>query len=65
MRWLRHPRVLSVVLVPLVLIGYVVAYELVFPRLWPYRDHALVWLLLACLSGGHLHELFKQTGTLL
>jgi hypothetical protein len=35
------------------------------PLLWPYRDHPLVWMLLAFLSGGHLEELFHETGTLL
>jgi hypothetical protein len=66
MRWLRHTRARSVVLVLLVLIGYFVVYEVVFPRLWLYRDHyPLVRLLLAFLSGGHLEELFEQTGTLL
>ncbi|HSF30997.1 MAG TPA: hypothetical protein VLK82_11070 [Candidatus Tectomicrobia bacterium] len=56
---------LRVVLILLVLLGYFVVYEVVFPQLWLYRDHPLVWLLLAFLSGGHLEELFEQTGTLL
>lgn len=64
MRWLRHNRVLSVILVLIALIGYFVVYEVVFPLLWPYRDHPLVWLLLAFLSGGHLEQLFQQTGIL-
>jgi hypothetical protein len=65
MRWLRNTRVHSVVLVLLAFLGYFVVYEVVFPLLWPYRDHPLAWLLLAFLSGGHLEELFQQTGTLL
>lgn len=65
MRWLRHTRVLRVVLVLLVLIGYLVVYQVVFPLLWLHRDHPVVWLLLTFLSGGHLEELFEQTGTLL
>lgn len=65
MRWLGDTRVLRVVLILLVLLGYFVVYEVVFPQLWLYRDHPLVWLLLAFLSGGHLEELFEQTGTLL
>ena len=65
MRWLRDTRVLSVVLALLALLGYFVVYEVVFPLLWPYRDHPLMWLLLAFLSGGHLEELFHQPGTLL
>ena len=65
MRWLRDTRVLSVVLALLALLGYFVVYEVVFSRLWPYRDHPWVWFLLAFLSGGHLEELFHQPGTLL
>ena len=34
------------------------------PLLWPYRDHPLVWVLLAFISGGHLGELFQETGAL-
>jgi hypothetical protein len=37
----------------------------VIPLLWPYREHPLVWMLLAFLSGGHLEELFQEAGTLL
>jgi hypothetical protein len=51
MRWLRDTRVLSVVLVLLVLIGYFVVYEVVFPLLWPHREHPLVWILLAFVMG--------------
>ena len=65
MGWLRDTRVLSVVLALLALLGYFVVYEVVFPLLWPYRDHPLMWFLLAFLSGGHLEELFHQPGTLL
>jgi hypothetical protein len=65
MRWLRETRVLSVVLVLLALLGYFVVYEVVFPLLWPHRDHPVVWFLLAFLSGGHLEELFQQPGILL
>jgi RsiW-degrading membrane proteinase PrsW (M82 family) len=65
MCWRRDTRVLSVVLLLLALIGYFVVYGVAFPLLWPYREHPLVWLVLAFLSGGHLEELFQQTGTLL
>lgn len=65
MRWLRDTRVLSVVLLLLTLVGYCVVYGVVFPLLWPYREHPLVWFLLALLSGGHLEEIFQETGTLL
>jgi hypothetical protein len=34
------------------------------PLLWPYRDHRLVWVLLAFISGEHLGELFQETGAL-
>ena len=30
------------------------------PLLWPYRDHPLVWVLLAFISGGYLGELFQE-----
>jgi hypothetical protein len=49
----------------LALIGYFVVYGMVFPLLWPYRDHPLVWFVLALLSGGHLEELLQETGSLL
>jgi hypothetical protein len=45
--------------------GYFVVYGVAFPLLWSYRDHPLVRVLLAFLSGGHLRELSQQTGTLL
>jgi hypothetical protein len=61
-RWRCHPAVLSGVLVLLLLLGDVIIYGVVFPLLWPYRDQVLVWLLLAFLSGGHMEELFEQTG---
>jgi RsiW-degrading membrane proteinase PrsW (M82 family) len=64
MRWLRDTAMLAVVLL-LVLIGYFVVYGLAFPLLWPHRDHPLVWVVLALLSGGHLEELLHDTGALL
>jgi hypothetical protein len=45
------------VLVYLAIVGGVI------PLLWPHRDHPLVWVLLAFLSGGHLEELFQETGS--
>jgi hypothetical protein len=57
MRWLRERRFLAITLILLAFIGYLVAYGVVFPLLWPYRDHPLVWFLLALLSGDHLPEL--------
>jgi hypothetical protein len=65
MRWLRNTPMLAVVLVLLALIGYFVVYGVVFPLLWPYRDHPLVWFVLALLTGGHLEELLQETGSLL
>jgi hypothetical protein len=65
MRWLRNTHMLAVVLVLLAIIGYFVVYGMVFPLLWPYRDHQLVWFVLALLSGGHLEELFTETWSLL
>jgi hypothetical protein len=63
MRWLRdrHRRAF-VLLLFLALLGYFVVYGVVFPLLWSYRDHPLVWFVLALLSGGHLEELFQETG---
>ena len=66
MRWLcdRHRRTF-VLLLFLALLGYFVVYGVVFPLLWPYRDHPLVWFVLVLLSGGHLEELLQETGALL
>jgi hypothetical protein len=63
MRWLRdrHRRTL-VLLLFFALLGYFVVYGVAFPLLWSYRDHPLVWFVLALLSGGHLEELFQETG---
>jgi len=65
MRWLGESRLLGIVLMVMALVVYFVMYGVVFPLLWPYRDHPLVWVLLAFLSGGHLEELFQEAGTLL
>jgi hypothetical protein len=56
MHWLRETPMLAVVL-PLALICYFVVCGVIFPLLWLYRDHSLVWFVLALLSGGHLEEL--------
>jgi hypothetical protein len=63
MRWLRdrHRRAFMLLLV-LTLLGYFVVYGVAFPLLLPYRDHPLVWFVLALLSGGHLEELFQDIG---
>jgi hypothetical protein len=65
MRWLPDSRLLGVVVIVLALIVYLVTMWGIMPLLWPYRDHALVRFLLAFLSGGHLEELFPETGSLL
>ncbi|MBI3329507.1 MAG: hypothetical protein HYZ81_22735 [Nitrospinae bacterium] len=65
MRWLREPRVKGTVLVFLALVVYLAMMRGVMPFLWPYRDHPLVRVLVALLSGGHLEELLQETGTLL
>jgi hypothetical protein len=63
MRWLRdRPRRTFVLLLFLALLGYFIVYGVVFPLLLPYRDHPLVWFVLALLSGGHLEELFQEIG---
>jgi hypothetical protein len=62
MRWLRDSRLLGIVLIVTAAVVYLVLMWGVIPLLWPYRDHPLVWMLLAFLSGGHLEELFQETG---
>jgi hypothetical protein len=49
----------------LAVIIYLLMFGGVIPLLWPYRDRLLVRVLLAFLSGGHLEELFQETGILL
>jgi hypothetical protein len=65
MRRLRDSRPLGIVLIVMAAVVYLVMMWGVVPLLWPYRDHPLVWVLLAFLSGGHLEELFHETETLL
>ena len=50
------------VLMVLGMVVYLVRIWGVFHRLWPYRDHPLVRVLFALLSGGLLAELFQETG---
>jgi hypothetical protein len=63
MRWLRRSRVMGMLLIVLALIVYVVVLWGGIPLLWPYRDHPLVRVLFAFLTGGHLEELFQETGS--
>jgi len=65
MRWLRDSDLLSVVFIVIAAVIYFATMWGILPLLWPYREHPLVWVLLAFLSGGHLEELFHTTGTLL
>ena len=65
MRRLRESRLLGIVLIVTAAVVYLVMMWGVVPLLWPHRDHPLVWMLLAFLSGGHLEELFHETGALL
>jgi short subunit fatty acids transporter len=65
MRWLRDSRIMGVLLIFLAVVMYLVMIGEVIPLLWPYRDHPLVRVLFAFLSGGHLEELFHETGALL
>jgi hypothetical protein len=64
MRWLRDSRLHATLLIVAAAVVYLLMWE-VIPLLWPYRNHRLVWMLLAFLSGGHLEELFHETGILL
>jgi hypothetical protein len=63
MRWLRERRVLSILLIFLAVFVYLAIVGGAIPLLWSHRDHPLVWVLLAFLSGGHLEELFQETGS--
>jgi hypothetical protein len=63
MRWLRRSHVKGMLLIVLALIVYVVVMWVGIPVLWLYRDHLLVRVLLAFLTGGHLEELFQETGS--
>jgi hypothetical protein len=65
MRWLRESRLIGIVLIVLGMIVYLVLMWGGMPLLWPYRDHPLMYFLLAFLSGGHLEEVFQETGVLL
>jgi hypothetical protein len=48
---------MGLLLIALALIIYVVVMWGGIPLLWPYRDHPLVRVLLAFLTGGHPEEL--------
>jgi hypothetical protein len=65
MYWPREPRVMGILLILVAVVIYLVLMREVIPLLWPYRDHPLVRVLLALLTGGHLEELFQETGALL
>ena len=64
MRWLRESRLLVITLIVLAVVAYLMMWESIL-LLWPYRDHPLVWFLLAFLSGGHLEELLYETESFL
>jgi RsiW-degrading membrane proteinase PrsW (M82 family) len=64
MRGLRESRLLGIVLIVLGVVVYLMMWGMI-PLLWPYRDHPLMWVLLAFLSGGHLEELLYETGSFL
>jgi hypothetical protein len=64
MGWFRESRIRGVLLILVAVVIYMIMWGMI-PLLWPYRDHPLVWVLLAFLSGGHLEELFREIGTLL
>jgi hypothetical protein len=61
-RWFRESRFGGIVLILLAVVIYVIVMGWGFPLLWPYRDHPLVRVLFAFLTGGHLEELFQETG---
>ena len=65
MRWPRELRIMGLLLILFAVVIYLIMIGEVIPFLWPYRDHPLVRVLLALLSGGHLEELFQETGILL
>ena len=63
MRWRRDSRVFGIALIFLAVVIYLVVMGWGVPLLWPYRDHPLVRVLFAFLTGGHLEELLQETGT--
>lgn len=63
MRWRRDSRVFGIALILVAVVIYILVMGWGFPLLWPYRDHPLVRVRLAFLSGGHLEELLQETGT--
>jgi hypothetical protein len=65
MRWPREPRIMGFLFILFAVIIYLLMFGGVIPLLWLYRDRLLVRVLLAFLSGGHLEELFQETGILL
>ena len=65
MRRLGESRLLGTMLIVMAVVVYLVLTWGMIPLLWPYRDHPLVRVLLALLSGGHLEELFRAPGILL
>jgi RsiW-degrading membrane proteinase PrsW (M82 family) len=58
MRRLGESRLFGTMLIVMAVVVYLVLTWGMIPLLWPYRDHPLVWVLLAFLSGGDLEELF-------
>jgi hypothetical protein len=52
MLWPREPHVIGILLILVAVAIYFVLMGEVIPLLWPYRDHPLVRVLLALLSGG-------------
>jgi len=54
MRWRRDSRVFGITLIFLAVVIYLVVLGWGVRLLWPYRDHPLVRVLLAFLSGLHL-----------
>jgi hypothetical protein len=62
-RWLRESRFRGIVLITLAALIYLVMMWGVLPLLWPYRDHALVRLLLALVYGDHLPEALDELGS--
>jgi hypothetical protein len=65
MRWPREFRIMGLLLILFASVIYFILIGEVIPLLWPYRHHPLVRVLLALISGGHLEELFQETGILL
>jgi hypothetical protein len=62
-RWLCESRFGTIVLIAIAALIYLVLIGGALPWLWPYREYALVRLLLAFIYGDHLPEALDELGS--